>query len=191
MELTPAVRKSDRTRRAILDSARSHFAARGFDGANLRAISADASIDPAMVKRYFGSKEGLFAAAVQVDLQLPDLSGARPGDRGRLLTEHFVRRWEGDLSDNVLVPLLRSAMTNQKVADHFRPIFTSQVVAMLEPVVAPDEVRRRAGLIASQMLGLALTRYILALPVSEQSAEQLVADVAPTVQRYLDGPLAP
>jgi AcrR family transcriptional regulator len=190
VEATPTVRKSDRTRQAILGAARVHFAARGFDGANLRAISADASIDPAMVMRYFGSKEGLFAAAVQVDLQLPPLSDVPEADRGQVLTAHFVRRWEGDLSDNDLVLLLRSAVTNEKVSEQLRTIFTSQVVGSLEAVVPGSELLRRAALVSSQMLGLALTRYILALPGTvEQPADLLIADVAPTVQRYLHGPL--
>ena len=190
VEATSSLRKSDRTRRAILEAARAHFTARGFDGANLRAISADASIDPSMVKRYFGSKEGLFAAAVPVDLQLPTLADVSEARRGEVLTAHFIRRWEGDLSDNILVALLRSAITNAKLSEQVRTLFTSQVMAMLEPVVPASELVRRAALISSQMLGLAVTRYILALPGSaEQPAEQLIADVAPNVQRYLHGVL--
>ena len=192
MEEAATVRKSERTRQAILGAARVHFAARGFDGANLRAISADASIDPAMVKRYFGSKEGLFAAAVQVDLQLPALQDIPEEDRGRVLTAHFVRRWEGDLKDNDLVLLLRSAVTNEKVAEQLRTVFTSQVISSLRPVLPASELVRRAALLSSQMLGVALTRYILALPGNvEQPADLLIADVAPTVQRYLHGPLTP
>jgi len=190
VEGTSSLRKSERTRRAILEAARAHFTARGFDGANLRAISADASIDPSMVKRYFGSKEGLFAAAVPVDLQLPVLVGVEEDRRGEVLTTHFIRRWEGDLSDNILVALLRSAITNARLSEQVRTLFTSQVMAMLEPVVPASELVRRAALISSQMLGLAVTRYILGLPGSaEQPADQLIADVSPTVQRYLHGKL--
>jgi AcrR family transcriptional regulator len=187
---TPALRKSERTRRAILDAARTHFGARGFDGANLRAISADAAIDPAMVLRYFGSKEGLFAAAVTVDLRLPSLQEVPAERRGRTLAAHFIRLWEGEPGDDALVLLLRSAVTNAKVADQLRDIFTGQVVATLRPVTLEAELVRRAALVSSQLLGIALTRYILALPGSaETSAEQLVVDIAPTLQRYLDGQL--
>jgi AcrR family transcriptional regulator len=184
----PSERKSERTRRAILEAARVHFATRGFDGANLRAIGAEASIDPSMVMRYFGSKEGLFAALVDIELQLPDLTQVSPADHGLTLTRHFVRRWEGDLSDDVLVMLLRSAVTNDKVAEQLRIFASGQIVSMLEPVVDPETLQRRAGLVMSQMLGIAITRYILALPsVVERPAELLVLDVAPTIQRYLHG----
>jgi AcrR family transcriptional regulator len=141
-----------------------------------------------MVMRYFGSKEGLFAALVDIELQLPDLTQVSPADHGLTLTRHFVRRWEGDLSDDVLVMLLRSAVTNDKVAEQLRIFASGQIVSMLEPVVDPETLQRRAGLVMSQMLGIAITRYILALPsVVERPAELLVLDVAPTIQRYLHG----
>lgn len=191
MTVSPGERKSERTRRAILEAARSHFAARGFDGANLRAIGAEASIDPAMVMRYFGSKEGLFAAAVDVDLELPDLTAVPVDQHGLVLTRHFVRRWEGDLSDHVLVTLLRSGVTNARAAEQLREMALTQLAAMLEPVVAAHELVQRTGLVASQMLGVALTRYILLLPgVADQPADQLIEDVAPSIQQYLHGPVS-
>lgn len=74
------LRKSERTRLAILRAAKDQFAEHGYDRTNIRAVAAQASIDPSMVMRYFGNKEGLFAAAVDVDLQLPDL-GQVPTER--------------------------------------------------------------------------------------------------------------
>src|SRR4051794_38214336 len=71
----PKERKSDKTRAAILSAARAEFHRHGYDRTSIRAVAATAQIDPSMVMRYYGSKEGLFAAAVDVDLQLPDLSG--------------------------------------------------------------------------------------------------------------------
>ena len=111
-------------------------------------------------------------------------------ERGQILTAHFVRRWEGDLSDHVLVMLLRSAVTNPRVADQLRVVASQQMASVLEPIVASSELVRRAGLVASQMIGVALTRYILALPgIADQPPERLIADIAPTIQRYLQGPL--
>lgn len=184
-------RKSERTRRAILDAARTHFAARGFDGANLRAIGAEASIDPSMVVRYFGSKEGLFAAAVNPDLKLPDLRTVPESEHGVVVARHFLRRWEGDLSDHVLPTLLRSAVTNAKVAEQLRQIVARQLHAMLGPVVAvPEELNLRSSLVASQLIGVGLTRYIIGLPgIAERPVALLALDLAPTVQSYLHGPL--
>ena len=114
--------------------------------------------------RYFTSKEALFAAAVDVDLMLPDLSGVAVEELGARLTRHFLERWEGALSDDVLLILLRSAVTNEQVAERLRSVFVEQVVAVLAAVAPPGEAERRAALVASQLLGLALTRYLLRLP---------------------------
>ena len=190
MTSTAALRKSERTKLAILDAARAHFATRGFDATSIRAVAADASIDPAMVMRYFGSKQDLFAAAVDVDLALPDLTKVLKTRRGLALTEHFIRRWEGDLSDDVLVLLLRSAVTSDRAAERLRSVFADQLIEMLRPLVDASQLHRRAGLISSQMLGLALTRYLVPLPaVQNQSPDQLIEDLSPTIQRYLHGHL--
>jgi len=187
---TPQPTKSQRTRAAILGAARDQFGRHGYDRASIRAIAAQASIDPSMVIRYFTSKEALFAAAVDVDLKLPDLSGTASGSWGRRLTGHFLDRWEGALSDDVLVILLRSAVTNQEVAGRLRAVFVEQVAAALRPLVPDGEVERRAALVASQLLGIALTRYLLRLPgMADRPADGVVADVSPTVQRYLMGKL--
>jgi AcrR family transcriptional regulator len=184
-------RKSDRTRAAILDAARAQFQQQGYDRTSIRSVAAAARIDPSMVMRYFGSKQGLFAAAAHVDLLLPDLSDVPPRGRGQALLEHFVRRWEGDLSDDVLMLLLRSAVTDEGAAQRLRTVFQEQLVAALSAVHPPDEALRRAGLIASQTLGIALGRYLLRLPgLTDRPAAELVADLAPTIQRYLAGPLA-
>lgn len=97
---------------------------------------------------------------------------------------------EGDLSDDVLVILLRSAVTDDGVAQRLHVIFEEQIVAMLSRFASPDEALRRAGLIASQVLGLALARYLIKLPgIADRPAAGLVADLAPTIQRYLSSPL--
>ena len=182
--------KSERTKAAILGAAREQFAQQGYDRASIRSIAAQASIDPALVMRYFTNKEALFAAAVDVDLMLPDLTGAAVEELGARLTRHFLERWEGALSDDVLLILLRSAVTNEQVAQRLRSVFVEQVVAVLARLGSPDEAERRAALVASQLLGLALTRYLLRLPgIATSAVEDVVADIAPNVQRYLVGEL--
>jgi AcrR family transcriptional regulator len=184
------VRKGERTRRAILQAARDQFSRLGYDGASIRAIAAGADIDPSMVMRYYGSKEGLFAAAVDVDLRLPDLADCPPAGRGRRLVEHFLTRWEGEPRDDVLVLLLRSAVTNDAARQRMHGIFAQQLGACVAAVSDPGTAQRRAALIATQMLGLALCRYVLELPaVATATPSQLAADLGPTVQRYLNEPL--
>lgn len=183
-------RKSDRTRAAILHAARAQFQQHGYDRTSIRAVAAAAEIDPSMVMRYFGSKEGLFAAAAHVDLQLPNLAGVPVRQRGQALLEHFIRRWEGDLSDDVLVLLLRSAVTDERAAQRLQAVFQEQLVDTLSRMSGPEEALRRAGLIASQVLGVALGRYLLKLPgLADRPPADLIADLAPTVQRYLTGRL--
>lgn len=183
-------RKSDRTRAAILNAARAQFQQHGYDRTSIRAVAAAAEIDPSMVMRYFGSKEGLFAAAAHVDLQLPNLAGVPVRQRGQALLEHFIRRWEGDLSDDVLVLLLRSAVTDERAAQRLQAVFQEQLVDTLSRMSGPEEALRRAGLIASQVLGVALGRYLLRLPgLADRPPADLVADLAPTIQRYLTGRL--
>jgi len=185
-------RKSDRTRAAILGAARDQFERHGYDRTGIRAIAAAAGIDPSMVIRYFGSKDGLFAAAAQVDLQLPDLTRVPVRQRGHALLEHFMRRWEGDLSDDVLILLLRSAVTNAEAAQRLQAVFQEQLAHALASIADPEEALRRAALIASQTLGLALGRYLLNIPgLHDQPADQLIADIAPSIQRYLCSPLTP
>jgi AcrR family transcriptional regulator len=184
-------RRSDQTRAAILAAARRRFAADGFERTTIRAIAADAGIDPSMVMRYYGSKDGLFAAAADIELHLPDLAAVPREKLGEALVRHWVERWEGGLSDELLIVLLRSAVTNESAAKQLRTVFGAQVAKALAAVVDdPAEAPTRAGLVSTQMLGLALCRHILRLPpVVALDVETLVASVSDTVQRYLTGPL--
>src|SRR3954454_9723820 len=120
-------RRSDATRAAILDAARERFAADGYERATVRAIAADAGIDPSMVIRYYGSKEGLFAAAVDLDLRLPDIASLPSDQAGETLVRHFFELWEGEGPGEVLTVLLRSAVTNDGAAERMRTIFATQV----------------------------------------------------------------
>jgi AcrR family transcriptional regulator len=171
------------TKAVILAAAKQRFAESGFERATIRAIAADANIDPSMVMRYFGNKEQLFAAAADFDLQMPDLSGVDRKQIGARLVSHFLDRWE---RDEALVVLLRSSTTNDEAAQRMRKIFSTQ----LRPVIAkinPTDAPRRAGLLATQVLGLALCRYVLRLPpVVAMSHDEVVAWLGPTIQRYLE-----
>jgi AcrR family transcriptional regulator len=158
----------------------------------VRAIAADAGIDASMVMRYFGSKEELFAAAADIDLRLPSLKDVRRDHLGEVLARHFVSIWEGGSNDEALMFLLRTAPTNRAAAERMREIFAQQVRPGVGSLLGGGaDGARRAGLVASQLLGLAMCRYVLRLePIVSQHPEQLIADIAETLQRYLTGPLS-
>ncbi|MEU7565907.1 TetR/AcrR family transcriptional regulator [Streptomyces fradiae] len=177
-------RRSDATRAAILAAARERFAADGYERATIRAIAREAGIDPSMVMRYYGNKERLFTAASEIDLRLPRLGALPARHVGAALVGHFLDRWE---ADDVLTAVLRGGITNPAGAERMHAIFREQ----LGPLVAglcpdPAEAPRRAALVASQILGMALVRYVVKLPpAADLTKDEVVAWLAPTVQRYL------
>jgi AcrR family transcriptional regulator len=180
----------------VLAAARRTFAAHGFERTTVRAVAADAGVDASMVIRYFTSKDGLFAAATAVDLQLPDLREVPPGERGAVLAQRFVALWDDPTSGEVLTLLLRSAPTSERAADRIREVFSTQVRAMIGGLVDPAgsgaaeqqrTVARRAGALSSHILGTALVRYVLRLPpMVEAAPEDVAASMAPVLQGILD-----
>ncbi|MFK0292096.1 TetR family transcriptional regulator [Streptomyces sp. NPDC090442] len=180
----PRPRRSDATRAAILAAARDRFAADGYERATIRAIARDAGIDPSMVMRYYGNKEGLFAAASAIRVPALDLAAVPVGERGARLVRHFIELWEGD---ETLTGMMRVGVTNEAGAERMRQVFTEQVRPMLDAVcTVPEEAPARAALVGSQILGMALCRYVLHFgPAVDFSHDELVAWMAPTIQRYL------
>ena len=181
-----AVRQKGKAKARILAAARKHFAAHGYERATIRAIAAEVEIDPAMVMRYFGTKEKLFAAAAEFDLRLPDLRAVPRGTIGSVLVGFFLDRWE---SDDALQALLRAAVSHQVAVARLRAIFATQVMPAVAPL-CPDRraAATRVGLVATQMLGMALCRYVLRLPpVVALDRAAIIEWLGPTIQRYLTG----
>jgi AcrR family transcriptional regulator len=177
--------RSAGTRRAILGAARATFAERGYERTTIRAVAARAGVDASMVMRYFQSKAGLFTAAVTMDLQAPDLRSAPASRRGELLARTFISRWEDPLRGDELIAMLRTAATSDVVAGQLQAVLSQQII---EPIAALGDAQaaERGTLIAAQMLGVALCRYILHVdPLASLPADEVVAAVAPSVQRYL------
>jgi AcrR family transcriptional regulator len=184
----PSSRRSDRTRAAILTAARARFTSDGYERATIRSIAADAEIDPSMVIRYFGSKEHLFAEAVDIDLRLPDLAAVPGEELGRTLVEHFFSRWEGLPSNDAFLLLLRSAGTNENAGRRARAVVSDQVRHALARAVG-ERGEQTASLVTCQLLGLALGRYLLRLPgMADASPRELIDALAPCVQQVLTGP---
>ncbi len=178
-------RSSEQTKAAILAAARERFGSAGFQATTIRGIAADAGVDPAMVMRYYGSKDKLFAAAAEFDLRFPDFTTMDRAQVGRSLVRHFLERWE----DDALVILLRSSATNDEAAQRMQEIFQAQIQPLAAYLVSDEESGIRAGLVATQILGMALCRFVLRLPpVVEMTRDEVVDWLGPTIQRYLGLP---
>ncbi|MGW0905824.1 TetR/AcrR family transcriptional regulator [Streptomyces sp. NPDC002853] len=174
--------RSHRTRAAILYAARLHFAADGYQRATIRAIAATASIDPSMVMRYFGTKDQLFDAALDVDLGLPDLTGTPPEQLPYVLVTYFLAPWENDTDEGSLRLLLRSAATNERAAERLRRILHQQFTSSLTGVLGAERAASNTSLVAAQLLGVAFARYLLRLqPIADLPVQALAKLVAPSL----------
>lgn len=181
------IKKSERTKAAIAEAAQQLFAAQGYDRTTIREVAAAAEIDPALVMRYFGSKEELFGSVAEPDLRLPDLTNVDHRDIGESLVRHFLELWEGEDSGGGMPVLLRSAASNDAAAERLKQMFVKQVMPAIAAGGASETAALRAGLVSSQLLGLAMTRYIFKLPpVVAMDHATIVRQVGATVQRYID-----
>lgn len=177
-------RNAAQTRADILSAARRRFGAEGYERTTLRAVAADVGVDAALVFRYFGSKQDLFAAAADFEIDLPDLSNVEPDDVAGILLPRFFAVWE----DETFLALLRAAMTSPLAADALRNVFAQQVAPKLG-TATPDHPVQRIGLMGAFVIGLAITRYVLVNPpVASLSREELSRWAAPVIRQLLVGP---
>ena len=182
---------SSGNREAILAAARARFAAVGFDRATIRAIAADAGVDPALVMYFFGSKEQLFLAAIEIATR-PVPAVLEPGRRGlgERLVRFYLDLWDSEETRDAVAAIVRSASSHEGAESLVRAFLGSQIFEPLAAELGSPEARLRAVLCGSQLVGLAVTRYLVAVePLASLDREQLVAAVAPTLDRYLTGPL--
>jgi AcrR family transcriptional regulator len=180
------------TREAILAAARQRFAKLGYDRATIRGIASDAGVDPALVHHFFGTKEKLFVAAVRFPFvpteELAQLGMADRERLGELIVRIALGALENPSTRPPAIALIRSAITNEQAATMMREFVTRAIVGTIATLVDEGEAEYRASLVASQILGLGIARYIVGLePLAGADVDDLVAAIAPTVQRYLTG----
>ena len=183
------------TRAAVLDAAKSSFADKGFDRTTIRGIATAAGVDAALIHHYFGSKDDLFLAALEIPFDprqvIPELARGGVDGLGNRIAETFVGLWDVEANRMPLIAMFRTAMTNDDAATLLRNGMARIVLDAIAQVLDVPDVAVRAQLVASQLLGLALTRYLLRFePLASLPAADVVAAIGPTLQRYLDGQLA-
>lgn len=189
MSPTPKSR-SQATRERILEAARATFAAHGYEGTTLRNIATKADANVALVIRYFGSKEDLFALAADFNLRLPPLQQLERSMLGEQLVSHFLTIWEDERSGRELVALLRAAVSHARAKARMQQIFHAQLLGAIASLgFNPEEAAMRASLVASQMLGFALIRYVLEFETGSLDRETTVFALGRTIQQYLSAPL--
>jgi AcrR family transcriptional regulator len=180
------------TRDAILDAARALFAARGYDGTTIRGIATAAGVDPALVHHFFGSKDDLFLTVLEVPetvmAGIPPLMTADLAHAGERVARFYLNLYEAPETRAATLTALRSAITQEQATRVLRESISARLFVAVAGIL-PDHPEVRMSLAMSQLTGLAIGRYVLAIPpVSQMSVDELVAWVGPTIQRYLTGP---
>lgn len=181
------------TRSAILAAARERFAASGYAATTIRAVAAAAGVDAALVHHYFGSKDDLFLAALQLPFDprttlLPAVEGDLDGAGERLLRV-FLGVWDDEANQPSLLALVRGLAEpgGQRL---LRDGVLQMILAPVGRGLTLDDADRRMALVASQMVGVVMLRYLLRVePLASMPPAELVATYAPTLQRYLSAPL--
>ena len=186
------------TRASILTAARADFAEQGYDATSVRGIARRAEVDPALVHHYFGGKAALFAQVMDIPADPAALIDAvlrGPRDRvGEHLVRAFLGVWDSEDGRERFQALIRSALTHREATVMLREFLTREVFGRVLRELAPGgvpphELELRAGLAASQMVGLAVMRYIVEFPaVADATHDELATMLGPAIQRYLAQP---
>jgi AcrR family transcriptional regulator len=182
------------TRDAILAAAKRLFAERGFEGASMRAIAAEAGVDAALITHFFGSKANLLGAAIDwpfdPERELPRILQAGADRAGEGLVALFVRTWDRERSRHPVIVLLRAATSEPTAADLLANFMRTRLFGPLLAELGSDQPDLRANLLAAQLGGLGLARYILRFePLASAKPRDVIRWIAPTIQHYLTAPL--
>lgn len=184
------------TRQLILDAASAQFAELGYDGVSLRAVARAAGVDPALVHHYFDGKSGLFADVMQLPVDpaamILVLLDGDPQELGERIVRLFLSLWDSPETGPRMAAAIRGALSSEEGSARLGAFFVREVMQRVAGQLGVDRPLLRAALTGSQLVGLAVMRYLIrAEPLVAASTEQIVAAMAPTLQRYLTGDLPP
>jgi AcrR family transcriptional regulator len=182
------------TREAIAAAAQRQFAERGYDRATIRAIAAEADVDPALVSHYFGTKQELFAAVTDLpwglDEAMPWIIDGPRSKVGARFAQFFVGVLEDAESRRIVTSMVRAAASEPQAATLVRDLVAERVLKPIADALESDQPDLRAGLVNSQMVGVVMHRYIVGLePIASLPPDELARALAPNLQRYLVGKL--
>ncbi|WP_210578007.1 TetR/AcrR family transcriptional regulator [Streptomyces sp. GESEQ-4] len=190
----PRRTESADTRDRILNAAREEFSERGYEKTSVRAIAKAAGVDSALVHHYYGTKEQVFEAAVEVAfapaLKVRDVVVEGPlDDVGERMTRVIFGLWENPVTRAPLLAIVRSAVNTEAAAAVFRRLVSAQLMRRIAGRLDAPDAELRAELAAAQLVGVAMMRYVIKMePVASVDVEQIIRRVAPVVQGHLTNP---
>ncbi|WP_326619283.1 TetR family transcriptional regulator [Streptomyces decoyicus] len=180
-------------RERILAAARTEFAARGYDKTSVRGIAKAAGVDAALVHHYFGTKEQVFEAAIELTfapaLTMPEAIAGGGADVGERMARFMFGVWENPVTRQPLLAIMRSALTNDTAAAVLRGLIERRMLQRVAGELHVPDPEFRVQLAAGHLIGIAMLRYVIKMdPVASADPEEIIAMVAPTLQRYLTQP---
>lgn len=183
-----------RTKEAIAAAARRQFGRHGYADTTIRSIADEAGVDPALVLQFFGSKDRLFTASIDWPFdpatEIAAVLDDDPADVGRRLVTLFVKTWDADSGRNPIVAQLRAATMREPAERQLREFLERELLTPLVSALGGDRPAIRANLVATQLLGLGMVRYVLRLePMASLPPAQVADLVGPAVQAALSAPL--
>lgn len=178
------------SRERIIAAAVDEFGEQGYDGSTIRSIAGRAGVDSALVHHYFGTKADLFAEAVGIplrpDIDVPSIVAGPRDEVGERLVRYVLEAFEQPDVRRRGVMLMRTAIGSRLMSPLLAGFLSRELIGRISGMLGVDDADLRATLVASQMSGLLLTRYVLKIgPIASASVDELVTRIAPTVQRYL------
>ena len=182
------------TRDAIARVATRKFAELGYDRTTMRAVAAEAGVDPALVRHFFGSKQRLFVSVMSLPISADEiLPRILHGDRasaGERVARFVIGQLDDPVARRVLTGLVRAAASEPEAAQLVRELLTRRLLEPIARGLGVDDARLRTSLVSSQMIGLVMARHVVRIqPLASLPSEHLVQALAPTLQRYLLEPL--
>ena len=174
----------------IIAAAVDEFGERGYDGATMRGIAGRAGVDSALLHHYFGTKADLFAqtvgAPMRPDLDIPALLEGPRDLLGERIVRYVLEAWEHPDTRKRGVTLMRSGIGNRLTTPLLAGFLQRELIGRIAARIDGPDAAFRATLVASQIAGMLLARYVLQFPaIADATVDQIVARVGPTVQHYL------
>ncbi len=178
------------TRDDILLAARRSFGARGYDATSLRSIAKQADVDPALLVHYFGTKESLFLAALEVSMNpisvFDGLTTVSASEAARLIVRRYLSMLDQEQTRDVILGLVRSAVSSEQAATMLREFLSRAMLSSLSRLIDHPDRELRASFVIAQLIGIAMLRHVVkAEAVAAASIEEVVSCVGPVIEAYL------